>query len=63
MLAGNDSTGIYVYDPDNVSITAKPSAIDVASRIFQIPDGLAYMYKNGAVMRTVNCEEHAPFTV
>lgn len=47
--------GIYIYDKNNVSMMAKPSTLNKATKLFQAPIGLSYMTSSG-VMYTTNCE-------
>jgi hypothetical protein len=56
MFAGADSKGIYVYNSNNVSMAARRSNITIASKLFQIPDGLAFMAYDGTVQYTTNCD-------
>lgn len=47
--------GIYIYNKNKMSMMVKRSNLVAATKLFQIPDGIAYMAKAG-VMYTTNCD-------
>jgi hypothetical protein len=63
MLAGASSKGIYIYNSDNVVMAARSSSITIASKLFQIPDGLAFMAYDGTVQYTTNCDNAQKFDI